>query len=1023
MKQWLTALLFTVGSIVFLVAQDFSEQTLQFEIQPQTGRSFVSKPISHSLKKTTPFIAASAIVKGAALDETVRLLVWAAPDGSTKKRWIELEHDHHFEGNGSELHFPPVFLNGNTQKFRYKLISKEKRSSAVSVSINLFVPANVYPQVAQLSSEDSSGARACSCPQPTSVGRSSWGSSYGLTANASCSNVSYTTVTHLIVHHAAGTNSSTNWAGVVASYWNYHVNSNGWCDIGYNWLIDPNGVLYVGRGGGNNVVGAHMCGYNQNTMGVCMLGNYNTATPSTAAMNKLTELLAWKCCNANINPLGSGSIASYPGTMNNISGHKDGCAPSYTDCPGTNLYNQISNLRNAVNNFINAGCSFGSQPTAPTNDYCSGAIALTSQLTCNYQSFSTAGATGSLPATSPCNGFTGGNADDDVWFSFTATANEHSIHLLNGTGFDGVADVRNGCYASSTSIGCSDEQGSTGVLNTVSLTNLVIGNVYYVRVYHYGTGSGGGNFQICLTHPQPSCNEPSTKSVSNITSNAATLSWSGISGASYYEVWHKQAGAASYTKTTTTSTTFNWAALHCNTNYEWGVITYCANGTNSGAPSSFNAFTTLNNIPSASVQHTASGYDVSFTATTADTALTFRWNFGDGAADVFQQNPQHTYPPTGVPTTYHATLTVINACDSQTIAYPFTLTPDCNFSIAQHIAAVDSNFQSIQVQLSNAENCPWTASANCGFVAVSPASGSGSSLITLAVAANGDTMPRTCAIDIAGQVFTITQSGKVAPANCVFTLAPDSAVVDSSARQIQVQLGNAAACSWSTFVSCGFVQIAPQSGSASGVVVLSVAANNDTLSRTCNILIADKNFVLIQHGKQPPAPPVDPCLPPLPAPPIAVNGCVVASTPAVPNVQYAWYKNGVLIPAVNGRFFTVEDDKGYYYVVITDSNGCTAQSADMFVDCTIPPLGIKEAQALFVSVVPNPASQQVVVAWSETSSPAILQIHDALGRLVFAASTTASSVEVPVHNWASAVYFFSLKHRQTTTNGKFLVRH
>ncbi|MBK8668457.1 MAG: N-acetylmuramoyl-L-alanine amidase [Saprospiraceae bacterium] len=74
---------------------------------------------------------------------------------------------------------------------------------------------------------------------------------------------------------------------MVASIFDFHVNTNGWQDIGYNWLIDPNGVLYEGRGGGENVRGAHMCGYNNNTLGVCVMGNFVSLIPSDTAIISL----------------------------------------------------------------------------------------------------------------------------------------------------------------------------------------------------------------------------------------------------------------------------------------------------------------------------------------------------------------------------------------------------------------------------------------------------------------------------------------------------------------------------------------------------------------------------------------------------------------------------------------------------------------------------------------------------------------------------------------------------------------
>jgi len=783
--------------------------------------------------------------------------------------------------------------------------------------------------------------------------------------------------------------------------------------------------------------------------------------------------------------------------MNNISGHRQGCNPSYTDCPGTNLFSQLSNLRTSVSNYINNGCAT-STPTNPINDYCSGAIDLTSSTSCNYQTYSNTNATGSVAATSPCNGFTSGNADDDVWFKFTAVATQHSVRLLNGTSFDGVVDVRSGTCNSSISIGCDDQTGSTGILNSVTLTNLTIGTTYFVRVYHYGTGSGGGSFQVCVTHPQATCAQPTGRATSSITPTTASLSWAAVAGVSNYEVWYKVSGAASYIKQTTTSTSLALSNLTCNTSYEWSVMAYCTNGLNSGTPSAFTTFTTINDLPNATISHTTNGYVVSFIATATGNPNTYNWNFGDGAQNSSLQNPSHTYPSTGVPTSYTITLSLTNYCGTKNITYTFALTPNCVFNLSANSATIDSAQQATTVNLTNVANCPWTSSSNCNFVSVSPSSGSGNATISIAVAENIDTTSRTCIITIAGNTFTITQSGKIAPVNCsfslssssatidsnqqtinvnltnaancswtsfancsfvsvtpssgnsnanvamdvaanpdtisrsciitiagktftitqgrkippvncVFALSTDSILVDSSQQNVSVQLSNAANCAWSVVSTCNFIALNPQSGSASQNINIAVNANNDTLGRTCNFQIADKNVVLIQSGKTPPQ--ILPCTPPLQTPPIVANGCNLASTPAIANVVYTWYKNGDSIPGVNARFFTVEDDKGYYTIMISDNNNCTAASSDLFVDCTLPPQGLNDVKHIQrISIVPNPAAQIVVVNIESTIIlDKQIMLHNTLGQLIESKTTSENSTRFDVSLLADGIYYLSVQ--------------
>ncbi|MEM7510568.1 MAG: N-acetylmuramoyl-L-alanine amidase [Bacteroidota bacterium] len=187
----------------------------------------------------------------------------------------------------------------------------------------------------------------CDCAIPEYVDIIGWGSHDGL--DPSCPDIAYVPVTHMIVHHTVNSNAITNWQAAVFSIWNFHVNTNNWCDLGYNWLIDPNGVLYEGRGGGDNVRGAHFCGRNGGTMGIAMLGTFSDVPPTEAALTTLKGILAWKSCKSNINPLSNSLHTTSNLVLAHISGHRDGCS---TLCPGDSLYNKLGGIRQDVEDII-----------------------------------------------------------------------------------------------------------------------------------------------------------------------------------------------------------------------------------------------------------------------------------------------------------------------------------------------------------------------------------------------------------------------------------------------------------------------------------------------------------------------------------------------------------------------------------------------------------------------------------------------------------------------------------------------
>ena len=74
-------------------------------------------------------------------------------------------------------------------------------------------------------------------------------------------------IDHIIIH-AADTPPEMDVGAEEIRDW--HVNGNGWRDIGYHWVIRRNGEVEPGRE--ESVVGAHVAGHNANSIGVCLVG-------------------------------------------------------------------------------------------------------------------------------------------------------------------------------------------------------------------------------------------------------------------------------------------------------------------------------------------------------------------------------------------------------------------------------------------------------------------------------------------------------------------------------------------------------------------------------------------------------------------------------------------------------------------------------------------------------------------------------------------------------------------------------
>lgn len=345
LSQFTLLILFLLPT--FLIAQQrllistIREDGFQHKVHFQkeiNSQFFLSEKVKIVTTFPTPFIMLSGYFEKENFNQNLSFRTFL----SDKNQWSEWQSFPTFTEGITEGR--TVFVGGEINSSTTYLQIKSDLPIAASFNLRLFAPGHSKNNQ---SISTRSPSDICACAQPEFEGRNDWCPSGNCPTD---STPQPTEPTHIIVHHSAGQTTSTDFAAVVRSYWDLHVNGNGWDDIGYNWLVDGDGVLYEGRG--ENRQGAHFSCMNQKTTGICFIGNYENATPTNEGLETLQNFIAWEACSKDIDVLGTDFHENANTNLENISGHRDGNdAPntcSTTVCPGENLYALLPLIRDQI---------------------------------------------------------------------------------------------------------------------------------------------------------------------------------------------------------------------------------------------------------------------------------------------------------------------------------------------------------------------------------------------------------------------------------------------------------------------------------------------------------------------------------------------------------------------------------------------------------------------------------------------------------------------------------------------------
>lgn len=131
-------------------------------------------------------------------------------------------------------------------------------------------------------------------------------------------------ITHVVVHHSATA------SGTPEAFARYHVHTLGWPGIGYHYVIAKDGEVF--KCNPARRVSYHAAGANAYSIGICLVGEFDTGQPTEAQCRSLLWLLREL-------------MGAYGIPAAHVIGHRD-VPGARKSCPGANT--NLDELRAAL---------------------------------------------------------------------------------------------------------------------------------------------------------------------------------------------------------------------------------------------------------------------------------------------------------------------------------------------------------------------------------------------------------------------------------------------------------------------------------------------------------------------------------------------------------------------------------------------------------------------------------------------------------------------------------------------------
>jgi YVTN family beta-propeller protein len=170
----------------------------------------------------------------------------------------------------------------------------------------------------------------------------------------------------------------------------------------------------------------------------------------------------------------------------------------------------------------------------------------------------------------------------------------------------------------------------------------------------------------------------------------------------------------------------------------------------------------------------------------------------------------------------------------------------CSYQLSASSASFNSNGGTGSVNVTAPSGCAWSAVNNQGWTQITAgASGNGNGSVNFSVSANNTANSLSGTLTIAGQTFTVNESGVA----CTYSLSASSASFTSSGGTGSVNVTAPVGCSWTAVSNQGWSQVTGgANGNGSGTVNFSVNANNGVNSISGTLTIAGLTFTINESG-------------------------------------------------------------------------------------------------------------------------------------------------------------------------------